>query len=243
MISSLMIPYLSIFVGGYVLSLILSIFSLCFIAKPFRRAHNGEKYSLLRHFPFEAYENKDKTTQMAHFLSVFGIVLSFLCSLLPLTLTAFPDFSFLLPLSILIAVLSLVEHGSFIALTYIPAYDFKHHLTLVIVYSGASVLSLVITGLSFMNLGKAYSELNVVGMVLLCLFLLAALGVMLGLFTPKMDSWTKMESTMNEDGSTYTTRPKIFLLAFSEWGIAIISELFIGIAIFGYIFFGNAMIS
>ena len=242
MLNPALIPCLAIFVSAYLLGAVLCLLGVIMAKKGFSTKQK-EGYSLLRNFPFEAFESKSQPSHTGHFLFVFGLVLSFLSSLLPLALTAFPDFSFLLPLAILLAILSLAEHGLFVVLTYIPAYDFKRHLTVFTFFAGASVLFLVLSGLAFQNLGKAYVEFQGLGFGIMGFFLLLALGEMLCLLTPKMASWTKMESTMNEDGSTYTTRPKIFLLAFFQWGIFLLGELAIGVGIIGYLVFANAMIA
>ena len=99
---------------------------------------------------------------------------------------------------------------------------------------------MVVDALMGLNLSKAFSEWKMPGFVFMLALLMLALLSALLLMNPKMADWARLNSTMNEDGSTYTSRPKEFVLAATEWGLFLLnllSALLTGGMLLTYAFF------
>ena len=188
-------------------------------------------YSFLSDFPFEINERRDSLSQVSR-IATLAAGLSF--ALAETSLLWDSDFYPYLTLAIVIASLGIIKAALFICLFKVPAYHFKMHILVNVLYMALTALLCAFEGIFFLNL-RSVSE--VAGLVLMGLeFALALLLCLLSL-NPKMSSWTKMDTAMNADGSVNVVRPKPFVLAFSEW-IAIFADLLgtllfvIGIALF-----------
>ena len=226
-------PFIAETTLGLALS-ILSLLLLLFFGNLVSRKGQGRPYSPLSDFPFELGGERPSpwTRVPVYALAVAVLLLDssllFACS--------DPDFSHLLILGILLSALGLLKAVAMCFLFHVPAYRFKPHLGLFTVYAGLTGLSLVIASLALMNLGKmmkellpAYEALPYVGMGILILFAIAEFVL---LFNPKLSSWPKLEAEMEEDGSISTKRPKIFVLAATEWatvGLDVLGAVFLGV--------------
>ncbi len=185
------------------------------------------KYSLLCDFPFEL--GGDKPALFTR-IPVYGLAVSILLMDSALLFCyPNPDFSHLLVLGILISVLSLLKAIAMAILFHVPAYRFKPHLGLFAAFAGFTALSLVVEALAMMNLGKMAHELlpSLVGLpyVGLGVLTLLALAEFVLLFKPKLADWPKLETEMEEDGTILTKRPKIFVLAATEWATILLGLL------------------
>ncbi|MGN1261576.1 MAG: hypothetical protein ACI4UT_00730 [Candidatus Enteromonas sp.] len=217
--------YLTLFLVSLVPGLLSLLLSLLLPRKRFARFHGGKRYSFLSDFPFELYEGEQKDVVLPK-VFLFGFAGFFLLlSAFPLFLQATPDFHFLLPLGILSTLLSASTLFLFCFLCLVPAYEGKRHLTLVPFYGAASLISMVVDALMALNLGKTFPEFKMTGFLFMLALLVLALLSALLLMNPKMGDWARLTSTMNEDGSTVTSRPKVFVLAATEWGIFFLNLL------------------
>ncbi len=213
-------------------SLLLLTFFCAFILGLFGYKKNkGRGYSLLCEFPFELIENQNGLSQASR-LALYASGLSF--ALAQTSLLWDSDFYPYLTLGVVIASLGIIKAACYILLYKVPAYHFKAHILVSVIYMALTALLCAFEGIFFLNL-RAISE--VPALVLMgCEFALALLLCFLSA-NPKLSSWTKMETIGNEDGSVEVVRPKPFVLAFSEW-LAIFADfcatlLFvIGIAFF-----------
>ena len=231
---------LSLFLCSAIPGLLCLLISLLMPRKRFARFHRGERYSFLRDFPFELYEGEKRESILPK-VFLFGFAGFFLLlACYPLFLQGIPDFSFLLPLGILCALLSAATLALFCFLCLAPVIENRHHLALVPFYGAATLIGMVIDALMGLNLAKAFPEWKMPGFVFMLVLLVLALLSALLLMNPKMADWARLNSTMNEDGSTYTSRPKVFVLAATEWGLFLLnllSALLTGGMLLTYAFF------
>lgn len=217
MLNSTTGPYLSLFLCGLFLSIVSLIAALVLPRKSFRRFHQAKRYSFLNDFPFELFEAKDRMSKAGQSFFFGYVAFAAFFSAFPLFLVRFGEFHGLTALFILHLLLTLGELGLFLALTFIPAYDAKRHMLVFTFYSGITLIRFVVDTLAVMNLGKMFPDSRMVAFGFMVPILVLALLVALLLMSPKMGKWAELHSTMNEDGSTVTSRPRFFILAASEW--------------------------
>ncbi len=92
----------------------------------------------------------------------------------------------------------------------------KGHFMLFVALSFLMAVAIMTEGMTFLNLRSfSISEEWTVAFSI-ALFVLSAFLVFLPL-NPKLRDWYRLEATTNKDGSVHYKRPKIFVLAFSEW--------------------------
>ncbi len=189
------------------------------------------RYSFLCEFPFELNERENALSQASR-LAVYASGFAF--ALAETSLLWDGDFYPYLTLGIVIASLGVVKAALYILLYKVPAYHFKLHILVSVLYMALTALLCAFEGIFFLNL-RSISEAT--ALVLMGFEFAFALIFCFLAANPKMPSWTKMKTIGNEDGSVEVVRPKPFILAFAEW-IAIFADfagtlLFvIGIALF-----------
>lgn len=188
---------------------------LCGIGRSNYHLRFQEKYSFLRHFPYEMHHD----SQMK-FNFFFRFVLAlFVATLMIFQIAIFSRFTNISHfLCMIIGVLS----GLFLfPLFFLSMRDIKLHLF-------AFSSSLGITLLSYVAL--AYfaftTPFEIPGRVILeVLSIVFPLLLLLLALHPKMKGWTKLEKVTQEDGSCVYKRPKFVSLAFLEWMIVLFQLL------------------
>lgn len=189
-------------------------------------------YSFLCEFPFELNENPNSFSQVSR-LAVYASGLAF--ALAETGLLWDSDFSPYRTLGIIIASLGAAKALFYILLYKVPAYHFKMHILVGVLYMTLTALLCAFEGVFFLNL-RVISETK--ALVLMGFEFALSLILCFLAANPRMPSWTKMKTIGNEDGSVEVVRPKPFILAFAEW-IAIFADFagtlifVIGIALFG----------
>lgn len=173
-----------------------------------------KRYDLLSYFPFELSDSDDK----------YAITCKIFCIAMAIIITGSsffliylnPLFSNLNALGIVIGVICLFTMASFVGLNYVPAYEFKYHLLLAVVFMSLSALFDVVVGLTFFNL-YSYLSLNslAMGLAITCFVIALIKGLIIA--NPKLSKWTELKSSVGSDGVVTSTRPRPFVLALSEW--------------------------
>lgn len=213
-------------------------FCFYFGTSSFKKTHKAS-YSLLSDFPFELFEAKDSSSNLAR---VFFFVYA-ACSLgqgsLLLILQGNASFQYLLGLGIILLLLKGGEIGTMLGLTYVPAYDTKRHLSLFVAFGGVSFLEALVSGFTSLNLGKMLPEAPVLSYAFMIVFFVFALILGLLMLNPKLTRWPELKTEMSEDGSILTTRPRPFVLAFSEWVVVaanLVIQILLGAEILSFCF-------
>lgn len=165
-------------------------------------------YSFLTQFPFEMVEN-DISGRVVFY--VYAAVEALCGAYMLLTNDLHAG---LLPFSILYLVAMALKAIALAAVVSVPAYEFKPHLFAFTCYGAINALSAAIATILLINLAEANTVLSAVFAVIVGLLGLIGIGVFLN---PKLAHWTELKSTVEEDGTIVTSRPRPFVLAFSEW--------------------------
>lgn len=187
------------------------------------------EYSYKRNFPCEIITSGSKMVPTYKiFLFIFaGLSFAPLFCILP----KIGEFGSIGWLAILISILY-GFCGVFIAAIHIFEAKFiKVHSIIATIFFSltmlSSALSAVFSLLVFQvnnrfNLGSASS------MIYMGLFIAITLFTLIIVINPKLKEWTKLEKVKLPDGSLGYDRPKVFILALSEWVVilaAVVSEL------------------
>ena len=195
--------------------LIPSILLLClgfvFSSLIFRKKEN-RSFDLRSEFPFELVDAGEPAYRPGRIcILLWGLLDAAVAFYL---LASISSHSSLLSLSIIYAISTILRNVALVSLFYTPAYRFKPHFL-------SFVCSCALTG--FVGAVGAIICVNVRNVVgspaIAAAVVLAALGVatLIVMANPKLANWPKLESTMDESGAVVERRPKIFILAFSEW--------------------------
>lgn len=197
--------------SGLIASFLFAGIGLFFGAKTFRKAR-GESYSPLRHFPFEMNEGNDFPCWASKACFVFFfLVLFFFGSLLLLDSSLRSAY---LQTGVLLSSVSFVASSFLALLFFTPAYRFRLHLPFAVLGLGFVTIFGAAAGFAFYSFRLLFGSTAYLFMALEFAF---ALGNALLIINPKMRDWTRLNVMMEPDGSLTSSRPKIFVLAFSEW--------------------------
>ncbi len=175
------------------------------------KKNNKQSFSFLSYFPFEINEGNDACSRVSSF-AVFLLASSLALASTGMLWNA--DFRPYLSVGIFMAIFGVLKAVSLVFLFRVPAYHFKFHCGVSVVYFCLVALTSAFAGIFFMNMSKAFEGGALALMILEFLFALVLVGLAVN---PKLSKWTELERVGNEDGSVEIRRPKPFVLAFSEW--------------------------
>jgi len=186
-------------------------------------ANKKEKMRFFNYFPFEFFGNSKGLFVFARIIEGFWLV-----SFIPLFLTLLDQIQlysgtwFLFFVSfLLIAAFAIL----YLLLSIIPASKEKVHFALFVIASIVASTGLMIVIYEEFRLAE-YLDTNKVGVYSLLIFatIFALLPVLL-LFTPSLLEWYKLEKEVDEEGNISYKRPKVFILPFYEWLLALFASL------------------
>lgn len=182
---------------------------------------NKKKYDFLSSFPFELVQGEVKKSFLSRFFfTVYGV--TYVASSFYI-LYLNPTLSFLNSLGILLGIVSLFVFASMLALIYVPAYSFRLHLVSSVVFFAFSILADVLMGLTYLNLYQA--QLSTIALVIMIVNFALAFFKGLILINPKLAHWTELDSSIGSDGVVTSSRPRPFVLAFSEWLVIFLNAI------------------
>ena len=189
------------------------IFTAAFFTKPI----DEDKFSFMRHFPFEA----NKFSFNGRYFELSTYLFSIMCfSPLFVYQDVSYEIAFLNETSIFISCAMGLAAVAFIFLVIFDATHSKAHTYLFGIFA---VLTFFSSILIFVRGVTAYSNYLNFGrkepLFIVCevLSALITIFILLVAFNPKLSSWAKLEKSANE--SNEYVRPKKFALAYSEWAI------------------------
>ena len=168
-----------------------------------------QSYDLRNHFPYELnYESKFKDNLMGNVFAVLLLVSTIL-------FYVFFDTDHKNGFFIFTMIAGIVNACITFGLIFVPLKFLKSHLALVtanIVFSFLVPFSLAMYASIRYNTTKDIS-----GIVFAILNAIICLFVFVLVINPKLTKWAEMDKKENEDGTTTYVRPRIFVLAFTEW--------------------------
>ena len=186
-----------------------------------------KKYSFLRHFPEEILSKDNKAMIPLRILQYAFVVPSLLIIVFIFIYRQYFS-NDLLVLEAIMGALIFLMSLLHIVLSYIPSRNTKPHFVIsTIHFSGTFLTSAMVAfnGYYFANLYNSQSTGSVYHLALGIIATILVIGTLVMMFNPKITTWYKMDTTQNEDGSVSVSRPKIFILAFSEWLSMLLSFL------------------
>lgn len=186
----------------------------------------GESFSFLRHFPFELDE--DKRNDRHFFLrAAIILIIPLMCASYVLILKD------VYPLTSLAYIMTISGALSYVLLFFLFIIDTKYvnvHLTLFLLFALTCVINAISAiWLAFLFIDSTlYISIlfnDVIGYIIAIFgFIILAVEVVI-LVNPKIKNWAKLEKHVNEDGTIIYKRPKIFILALSEWLLIALNHL------------------
>ena len=189
----------------------------------------GKEFCPLRNFPYEFGKmNPDVFNVFKPLMFVLtGLAFSPLFVITPLI----NEFGDLRVLCILVTCVFGLAGISNCLLFFFDARYTKTHMVLVTVSMSLTLLANVLTTLLSMLVYKTYLDMsdNHVGSLVIAIASgVLALAMLFLIINPKLTSWAKLESVVDENGEKTFVRGKVFVLALSEWitiAIAILGEV------------------
>ena len=216
-----------------ILAILLALWALCaFIPLGialFRRRKEGLGMTDLRRtFPYEVFGSSrmlpDAILSFFFALSYVGYVIPVAILFSALGILNEPFLFSYLSGAIFVLVLAGALNG---ALLYIPASHVKLHTG---IFFGASLLltlSSAMEGIILLSIREGSYSLELGPWVILLatiLFVISLLSLIL-VFNPKLRQWYLLKATTEKDGSVHYERPKVFILALTEWLLSLLGAL------------------
>jgi len=196
---------------------------------------NDKKYDFLTNFPYELMANEAEPLEIL--TVIFYDAFLFSLSLLAIyQVMVNYQSSRLISFILLGGFFALAFAISMISLGLTPASKEKSHTTKFVISSALLLCYNFINGIFLFAVSKGYKAMvamNVFG----ALCFVVSLATFVIMLNPKLKNWPNLESVSEKDGTISYRRPRPFVLAFSEWGILLLT-------IVGYLFaaIGNALI-
>lgn len=212
---------------GFVISLLfcLFLFNVIYFVMSLKRFKKNvdEKYSFLSMFPYELFLFKKDKINHLHFIVFVALqFVYFLCGVQLFDYYVLTNFSNIYCLILGAGFVFLLILN--ICLNIISPNKIKAHLLVATLYMLVMILVSGVTSLYFFTSYFIGGDLYIVFGVLFAIVSLSQIVITLN---PKLSNWAKLESVTNDDGTTSLIRPKIFILAFSEWLTILLFNLMI----------------
>lgn len=191
-----------------------------------------ERYSFLNMFPYElSYHNQGRLLLFYRlFLYVYAAF-----SLTPalLLISKYFNYPSFLSYLALIGGIFVISAISFLTLHIIQAKFVRLHSLVATSYFASSVLSAGASSIFLINLYLSNNGTQPVFLFLGIVVAILGLFILAIMVNPRLRDWAKMNSQQNEDGTVVIVRPRIFVLALSEWlviGLNLLVQIIILVA-------------
>ena len=225
-------PTLIAYFAFIVIGLIFFLAYLFFVQPKQYQKRYGKRFEIKRQFPFELFNNLENERGSIRVFAICSGVLLFLCSCFFLIASIlFPS---LLGMGITMAIAGMLSSVFFSLVFLLSAeVDVKKHLFSFVTFGTTSILLDSLYVIGFIHLtGETGAPYIFVG---LCIaFGIAKLIFMLN---PKLSNWSKMDSSIDQDGNVVYFRPSPFWLAFTEWILLILHFASALASILGFLLF------
>ncbi len=196
--------YVSLFVAFLILTNVYSLIS--------------KKFNILQYFPYEILSQKNPLLLIGK-VCLYGFAIP---SFLPIILILIYKESFgsLLYLEICISMVTLFSSLVNVIVSQIPVEHTKpHNIITTIQLSVSFLLSALVSfnGYYFFFLHNEHSTGSPLHLVLAIVSTVITLVMLFIMFNPMLKHWYQLEKVTSESGEVTIKRPKVFILAFSEW--------------------------
>lgn len=192
--------------------------------------HRGEeRYSFLTMFPFELFHGTSNLSTFGRWLFYLYAVLDAFAGIFMLLTHEYHEG--LTGMAVLYLIVLTLKDVALILVATIPAYQFKPHIFSFTFFGGTSVLGAVVACILFCNHAGIDPTLSIVFALLSGLLGLILLGLLLN---PKLSHWAELHATVEADGAIVTSRPRPFVLAFTEWLMIFLAGICSVISLVGF---------
>lgn len=187
---------------------------LLFVALP--RSYQkqfGEKYDFKRSFPFEMLYAKNEYLPFGRAIIVSNFVIGFIASAFFLASTSlYPSF---VSMAIVCFIAGAVSSLLGMATTLIRAdIQIKAH---VLAFSLFGVTSVAFDAMNLIAYFHMVDILPALAYIFIGLTIALGLAKLILMLNPKLSNWSRLESSVDEQGVVTHSRPKVFVIAFTEW--------------------------
>lgn len=211
---------LSYFIIGLLMLLLCSIAIFVLYPHSYRK-HFNERYLFKHQFPFEMLYRDAIYLPLGRFMVILASIVSFLSSGFFLsTISLYPDF---LSMAVMVVLIYALSSACFALLFLVRAdIHLKLHLFILVGLGLFSALSDAMCIIAYLHFSPGNNALSLLGAIVLGLL---GIGKVVLLLNPKLSSWSKLDSSVDESGVITHTRPKIFWIALTEWGLLLLHVL------------------
>ena len=210
--------------GLFFLAFIILINAFCLFSK---------RFNILQYFPYEILKQRSPLVYIGK-VFLFALSLPSLLTIIFLIINK-AHFGDLLYLEIIIGAVSFFISLLYIIMSFIPVDEIKARNILVTFEMALTFLMSALTsfnGIYFYLLYLSKSSGSIAHLILGIVAGILAISSIILIFNPKLREWYKLQINNEDDGSETISRPRLFILAFSEWASLIISYLSVFIFIF-----------
>ena len=214
---------------GLGLLLLSTFFFFVFFGLRANKNSGATSYSFLRNFPQELFEGGDYMRRSARILLISYAVIDAFAASAPLLYGKLVEG--LIPFAVLLVVAALLKDVALVAMSWIEPYVFKPHLFSFVCFGGFAVIQMALSCILFANHMPLTRPLSITFAVLIGVVGLTEAGFMVN---PKLSDWTRLNTTVDEEGNVDASRPKVFVLAFTQWSMMLLSLLGSAISLLGF---------
>lgn len=218
-----MFPYVAL--GSYLATFLLFLIIYLVNVRSFKDEY-GDKFSFLRHFPFELDQDKKgdhKFIYRAMLILIFALMgVSYVLAL--------KDYFQYTTLTYVISIFGILSYLSLFFLAIIDTRFVKIHLIIFglnFLSTLVNILSIIFFAFYFIDwkIPTAFDYPNWLGYIIVAFAILFVITLLIIMFNPKLKDWAKLEKQVNGDGTISYRRGKVFILALSEWLTILINHL------------------
>lgn len=218
-----MFPYVAL--GSYLATFLLFLIIYLVNVRSFKDEY-GDKFSFLRHFPFELDQDKKgdhKFVYRAMLILIFALMgVSYILAL--------KDYFKYTTLTYVISIFGILSYLSLFFLAIIDTRFVKIHLIvfgLNFLSTLVNILSIIFFAFYFIDwkIPTAFDYPSLLGYIVVAFSIIFVIALLIIMFNPKLKYWAKLEKQVNSDGTISYRRGKVFILALSEWLTILINHL------------------
>ncbi|MFA7067453.1 MAG: hypothetical protein GX816_01450 [Erysipelotrichia bacterium] len=180
------------------------------------------KFSVLNMFPYElSYHNQGKMLLFYRFFLYLYVAFSITPALMMVSkyINYYGYFSYVVMISILFVINAVV----LLTINIIQAKFVKLHTMIATVYFALSVLAAGAVSIFLINLYLSNNQNDLNFLIYGILEALLGFAILVIMLNPRLRHWAELNTKANEDGTTVIVRPRLFILAFSEWLVIFIN--------------------
>lgn len=188
-----------------------------------------EHFSLLNMFPYElSYHNQGQRLLFYRFFLYLYTAFSLTPAML--LISKYLNYPAYLSYLVMIGGILVITSISFLTMHIIPAKFIRLHSIVATAYLAGSALGAGAASIFLINLFLGNNQTQPAFLILGVIVAVIGLLILAVMVNPRLRQWAQLETRPSEDGTLVVVRPRLFILAFSEW-LVIFLNLFVQILI------------